>query len=71
VLARAEVRQVELSRPGNLADSINQGCQVAIESFHQRHDNVMSKMEVLKTKVDLLTTQVTTLEGLLQQVLQE
>ncbi len=31
----------------------------------------MSEMEVLNTKVDLLTTQVTTLEGLLRQALQE
>ncbi len=31
----------------------------------------MSEMDVLKTKVDLLTTQVTTLEGLLWQALQE
>jgi hypothetical protein len=44
---------------------------VDIESFHQRHDNVMSEMEVLNNKVDLLTTQVTTLEGLLRQALQE
>jgi hypothetical protein len=31
----------------------------------------MYKMEVIKSKVGLLTTQVTTLEGLLRQVLEE
>jgi hypothetical protein len=53
-----------------------------LNPFHRRHDNVVSEIEGLKSKVnlemeglnskvDLLTTQVSTLEGLLRQVLGE
>lgn len=52
-----------------MASSLNQGCQEAIESFHRRHDNVVSEMEGLKDHLEALTNKVSSLETLLRQVL--
>jgi hypothetical protein len=54
-----------------VTEALNAGCQQAIESFHRRHDNVMSSMEELVASVRTLTDKVENLETLLQQALQQ
>ena len=56
--ARAQVHEIERTRPVDTVRSLNAGCQEAIESFHRRHDHGMSEMEGLKASVAALTTQV-------------